>query len=91
MNRMKLMFTIVDRGDGLALAKLYAQNGVQLLANIRYIFLLHVKFLPAFVKVVFRNLCFFAILLKFLHDFIKKRNAGLKNNRYIQNISLIYH
>ena len=30
MNRMKLMLTIVDRGDGLALAKLYAQNGVQL-------------------------------------------------------------
>ena len=30
MNRMKLMLTIVSRGDGLALAKLYAQNGVTL-------------------------------------------------------------
>lgn len=30
MNRMKLMLTIVSRGDGLALAKLYAQNGVAL-------------------------------------------------------------
>ena len=30
MNRMKLMLTIVSRGDGLALAKLYAHNGVTL-------------------------------------------------------------
>lgn len=30
MNRMKLMLTIVSRGDGLALSKLYAQNGVKL-------------------------------------------------------------
>ena len=30
LERMKAMITIVNRGDGVSLAKLYAQNGVQL-------------------------------------------------------------